>query len=135
MVKLANIINNEAQPRRLERHLREMIADPCSPERIEANNFLGVSYWHQNLFTQAIDTFKQTLIMSPDGVDAIWAMKMLSCLYTRLGLRTERVDIDLKRLSALRRMVHISDKQEVIRFACDELKRECDDRDYAINFD
>jgi hypothetical protein len=73
--------------------------------------------------------------MSPDGVDAIWAMKMLSCLYTRLGLRTERVDIDLKRLSALRRMVHISDKQEVIRFACDELKRECDDRDYAINFD
>ncbi len=126
---LQEIVLLKSQSRRLQRYLQILITDPENSQRLEANNLLGVHLWHQGEFSNAIITFKKTIGMEPHGVEAVWAMKMLSHLYRRLGLKAERARIDLKRLQALRRLLYYSEEDEKVRFAYLELLKECDDRD------
>ena len=127
---LQEIATYSSQPRRVIRYLQQLIGDSESSTatRLEANNLLGIIKWHQQDVKAAIDIFQKTVHMDPNSTEAIWAMKMLAFLYKKTCSSSERLAVEMARLSALRRMLHFSDAKDEIEFAYSELMRECSDR-------
>ena len=128
MRSLSDILCIANQPKRAERYLRRIIAQN-SAQSLEANNLLATLFLHQNRLVEAIHVYKQTIGMQPESMESIWAMKMLSYVYRRLGFKGERCDIEFKRLRMLRKLLQFSNDEEKVDFATRELKREFDERD------
>lgn len=128
---LADILKLWQQPKRQERYLCALIDDESvrTSERLEAINVLGALHLHRNELRRAIFVFKRTIAMDPFSKQAIWAMKLLSCVYSKIGRRGERVNVDSQRMHALRRLARTSVDSGDVHFAFSELIREYTDLD------